>query len=119
VTIADEKVELIEATERELRASGMTDGLHLIRSGDHFIDIMHQDASKGSALLQFANSLGVKRERIMAIGNYFNDLEMIKLAGLGIAMDNSPREVKEAADGVTASNNEHGVAEALLKYAFS
>ncbi|MNI78998.1 putative phosphatase [compost metagenome] len=52
----------------------------------------------------------------MAIGNYYNDLTMLTFAGLGIAMDNSPLEVKAAADDITASNNEEGVRLALRKY---
>jgi len=52
----------------------------------------------------------------MAIGNYFNDLSMITYAGLGVAMDNSPTEVKAAADEVTLSNNEDGIHHILVKY---
>ncbi|MMZ64109.1 putative phosphatase [compost metagenome] len=56
---------------------------------------------------------------MMAIGNYFNDLTMLTFAGLGIAMENSPVEVKAAADDVTATNNEEGVKLALQKYCLS
>ncbi|MNY69444.1 Sugar phosphatase YidA [compost metagenome] len=52
----------------------------------------------------------------MAIGNFYNDITMLTFAGLGIAMDNSPIEVKAAAQDVTASNNEEGVRLALEKY---
>ncbi|MNP76850.1 Sugar phosphatase YidA [compost metagenome] len=55
----------------------------------------------------------------MAIGNYFNDITMLTFAGKGIAMDNSPDEVKAAADEVTLSNNEQGVAHAIQKYVLS
>jgi Cof subfamily protein (haloacid dehalogenase superfamily) len=90
--------------------------LTVLRSGDFFLDIMHPEATKGNALRRLADSLGIERSQVMAIGNYFNDTEMIRFAGLGIAMDNSPEEVKREADAVTASNNEDGVHLALRRY---
>ncbi|MFD0674268.1 Cof-type HAD-IIB family hydrolase [Cohnella sp. GCM10027633] len=90
--------------------------LQTVRSGDYFIDVQHQQASKGTALRQLAAMRGVPREQVLAIGNYYNDLGMIAFAGLGVAMDNSPEEVKAAADETTASNNEDGVALALEKH---
>lgn len=59
---------------------------------------------------------GVPREQVLAIGNYYNDLTMIQFAGMGVAMDNAPLEVKAVAQRVTLSNNEDGVAAALFKY---
>ncbi|MEK3881662.1 Cof-type HAD-IIB family hydrolase [Paenibacillus sp. PL2-23] len=93
--------------------------LQLIRSGDLFIDVQHPDASKGTALKQLAAELGVERERILAIGNYYNDISMLEFAGLGIAMSNSPDAVKRAADILAGSNNEGGVAEALREHAWA
>jgi len=52
----------------------------------------------------------------LAIGNYYNDITMLTYAGKGIAMDNSPEEVKAAADEVTLSNNDQGVAHAIQKH---
>jgi Cof subfamily protein (haloacid dehalogenase superfamily) len=84
--------------------------LQAIRSGDNFIDVQHLHASKGKALEQLAALRGIKREEILAIGNYYNDIGMLVFAGWGVAMDNSPPEVKAEADEVTVSNNEDGVA---------
>lgn len=84
--------------------------LQWIRSGDYFIDIQHLQASKGKALEQLAAMRGIPREQVLAMGNYYNDTGMIEYAGWGVAMDNSPSEVKEIADEVTVSNNEDGVA---------
>ncbi|MED4604286.1 Cof-type HAD-IIB family hydrolase [Paenibacillus validus] len=89
---------------------------HAIRSGVEFVDVMAVSASKGNALKHLADSWGIRREEIIAIGNYFNDVDMLRFAGLGIAMDNSPDGVKEAADEVTLSNNEDGVHAALMKH---
>ncbi|MFC5529175.1 Cof-type HAD-IIB family hydrolase [Cohnella yongneupensis] len=90
--------------------------LQTVRSGDYFIDVQHFQASKGTALRQLAAMRGVPCEQVLAIGNYYNDLGMISFAGLGIAMDNSPEEVKAEADEITLSNNEDGVALALEKH---
>ncbi|MNI13799.1 Sugar phosphatase YidA [compost metagenome] len=89
---------------------------NMLRSGDFFIDLMHKKSSKGSALQKLAETRGIPAEQVMAIGNYYNDLTMLTFAGLGVAMDNSPIEVKAASDDVTASNNEEGVKLALQKH---
>jgi hypothetical protein len=92
-------------------------GLRMMRSGTIFVDVMHEKTSKGNALKVLAEQWGIPREEVLAIGNYYNDLEMIRYAGLGIAMANSPDEVKREADAVTeASNNEDGVYEALVRH---
>lgn len=92
---------------------------NMLRSGEYFIDLMHSEASKGSALQQLAARRGYEPDEVLAIGNYFNDITMLTYAGMGIAMDNSPVEVKAAANAVTTSNNEDGVHEALVKYCLS
>ncbi|TDF95880.1 HAD family hydrolase [Paenibacillus piri] len=106
----------LDEVEREMPHIGLPDSLQYIRSGDFFIDVMSMEASKGKALEQLAVRWNMHPERIMAMGNYYNDLEMIQYAGLGIAMDNSPDAVKAAADAVTGSNNEDGVYTALVRF---
>ncbi|MFC3748532.1 Cof-type HAD-IIB family hydrolase [Paenibacillus sp. GCM10012306] len=96
-----------------------TQQYNILRSGEFFIDFMNPEASKGNALKNLAADLGVPREEILSIGNYYNDISMLTYAGLGVAMDNSPVEVKAAADAITGTNNEHGVRDALVKYCLS
>jgi hydroxymethylpyrimidine pyrophosphatase-like HAD family hydrolase len=55
-------------------------------------------------------------EEVLAIGNYYNDCEMIAFAGIGIAVANAPDDLKALADDVTTSNNDDGVYHALKKY---
>ena len=90
--------------------------LHFIRSGDYFIDVMKPNVTKGGALYKLAELWGVKREEILAMGNYFNDIDMLQTAGIGVAVNNSPDQVKKAADEVTVSNNEEAVHVTLSKY---
>jgi len=84
--------------------------LQWIRSGIHFIDVQHPDAAKGKSLEKLAQRRGVPRDQVLAIGNYYNDIGMLEFAGHGVAMGNSPEEVKAAADEVALANNEDGVA---------
>lgn len=106
-----EEMDRVEADWNEMKIKG-----RMIRSGEYFIDVMHNDSSKGNALKALADGMNIPAENILAIGNYFNDIDMLEFAGFGIAMDNSPDAVKRAADAVTKSNNEDGVHSALLQY---
>ncbi|WP_040951593.1 Cof-type HAD-IIB family hydrolase [Gorillibacterium massiliense] len=108
--------EVMDQVERDWETIGSP--LRKIRSGVQFIDIMSPSVSKGDALKHVCEGWGIAAEEAMAIGNYYNDIEMIEWAGLGVAMLNSPDGVKERADVVTAvSNNEDGVAQAIYTYA--
>lgn len=86
------------------------------RSKANFIEITHPNATKGQALAHVATRLGVSQEQVMAIGDSGNDLSMIQYAGIGVAMGNAREPVKQAADYITASNDESGVAKALRKF---
>ncbi|QGH33323.1 Cof-type HAD-IIB family hydrolase [Gracilibacillus salitolerans] len=87
-------------------------------SDGFFQDIIHPNAHKASALEQVLYKLKIDRSEIIAIGDFYNDLEMLEFAGLGIAMGNAPEDLKEKADVVTTSNNEDGVFHALEEYLF-
>ncbi len=87
-------------------------------SDGFFQDIIHPQAHKASALEQVLNKLNIDKSEIIAIGDYYNDVEMIEFAGLGIAMGNAPDDLKEKANAVTSSNNEDGVYHALEKYLY-
>lgn len=86
------------------------------KSKPRFLELIHPMVSKGTALASLAERLGVKREEVMAVGDSLNDIEMIRYAGLGIAMGNARAEVKEIADKITATNQEDGVAQAIEEY---
>jgi len=110
---------VMDKVQADWEAEGWPPGLQRIRSGDFFIDVQQPEASKGKALAQLAKLRGVERGRVLAIGNYYNDVGMLEYAGLGIAMGNSPDAVKRSADAVTSSNDEDGVAEALRQHVWS
>lgn len=82
------------------------------------IEVNAAGATKGKALLGLAKRLGIPREGTMAFGDGLNDLSMLEAAGVGVAMENACAEAKAAADYITLSNDEHGVAYAIEKYCF-
>ncbi len=77
------------------------------------LEVLHPSVSKWQALHQFASQQGIEASQIIAIGDDANDLEMIRHAGLGIAMGNAIDAVKAVADSITLSNAEEGLAHAL------
>lgn len=81
------------------------------------IEVNAGGVHKGAALIWLADRLGIGREEVMAFGDGLNDLEMLKEAGYGVAMANAVPPVLDAADLVTMSNDEDGVAKAVEKYA--
>ena len=85
-------------------------------SKDNYMEVTAKHVSKEQALYELAQHYQVPLEEVMTVGDNFNDLPMLRLAGLGVAMDNAPEAVKNEAKAVTKSNNEHGVAEAIKEY---
>lgn len=80
------------------------------------IEITSPTVNKGTAIVNFGKQLGISREQIMACGDSGNDLDMIKAAGLGVAMGNADKEIKAIADYITRSNEKDGVAYAIRKF---
>lgn len=81
-----------------------------------YLEICSLRAGKGEGLKAIAKHLGLKPGNMMAIGDGLNDLDMLAEAGIGVAMGNALPEVQAAADYVTASQDQDGVAEAIEKW---
>lgn len=81
------------------------------------LDVLKRGVSKGVALEEWARRRGVARDEVMAIGDNWNDREMLEFAGLPIVMGNSVPELKTRGWTVTLSNDANGVAEAIRTYA--
>jgi hypothetical protein len=77
------------------------------------VDVLNRDCSKGHALERWANYRGIPREQVMAIGDNFNDLEMLAFAGVPFIMGNACEELKARGWPVTLGNDENGVAAAI------
>ena len=86
------------------------------RSDPFFLEILPRNIDKAQSLAQLLKLLGMEREEMIACGDGYNDLSMIEFAGLGVAMENAVRPVRSAADYVTFSNNDDGVAHVVEKF---
>jgi Cof subfamily protein (haloacid dehalogenase superfamily) len=83
------------------------------------VDITAPDATKGRALAWRARQLGLTREQVMAVGDNFNDLEMLEFAGTAVVMANAVDGLKTRGWHVTGHQNDAGVAEAIERFALS
>lgn len=79
-------------------------------------EVSQGGVNKWNAIKKVAEKLNIKEEEIICIGDNANDTQMIKNAGLGIAVENSVQEAKDVADFITKDNNNDGVAFALKKF---
>ncbi len=80
------------------------------------IELLPTNASKGTALKVLLKEMGIPASQVMAIGDGENDIEMLQLAGLGVAMGNANDHVKSVANVSTTTNDQDGVADAVEKY---
>lgn len=93
--------------------------VYITKSGPYFLEFTHLEATKGNGVRALAESLGIKKEEIMAFGDNFNDIELLKAAGMAVAMENGREELKKIATYVTGENHEDGVAQAIEKFVLS
>jgi Cof subfamily protein (haloacid dehalogenase superfamily) len=77
------------------------------------VDVLNQGCSKGHALERWANYRGIPREQVMAIGDNYNDIEMLAFAGVPFIMGNASEELRGRGWAVTLSNDQNGVAAAI------
>jgi Cof subfamily protein (haloacid dehalogenase superfamily) len=82
------------------------------------LEINAPGATKGEAILRLASHLGLNGKQTMAIGDGENDFSMIQKAGIGVAMKNGSKELHTAADYITDTNDENGVASAINRLVF-
>ncbi|QED47116.1 Cof-type HAD-IIB family hydrolase [Cytobacillus dafuensis] len=88
---------------------GMFSEIDIFQLNNLRFDIMPAGVSKLNGLLYLGDHLNISRSEMVVIGDGIDDLDMIKEAGLGVAMGNAPVELKKAADWITRPNNQHGV----------
>lgn len=88
----------------------------VVRSAPFFLEFLNKKANKGTALKALCESIDLPIEQTIAVGDEENDQHMIKLAGLGVAMGNARDSIKDIANYITKTNNEHGVAHVIDKF---
>ncbi|KAM2714749.1 hypothetical protein FF1_043276 [Malus domestica] len=93
------------------------DGASVVQTVPDMLEIVPPGTSKGSGVSMLLDHLGITPKEIMAIGDGENDIEMLELACLGIALGNGVEKTKTVANVIGLSNDENGVADAIYRYA--
>ena len=116
----DDHIERIKATESYIKQQlpGTTITLEISPWDQRYchVTVMPAGVNKGNGLRQLSLLLGIELAEVIAIGDNLNDLEMLTVAGLGVAMGNGTPEVKEQANYITTSVDEEGVARVIERY---
>ena len=104
--------------ERALVSAGMDEEITVLKTEYvardlSIVDVLHHGCSKGHALERWARHRGLTRAQVMAIGDNYNDVEMLEFAGLPIIMGNASQDLKQHGWTVTLTNDESGVAAAI------
>ncbi|QZE12909.1 Cof-type HAD-IIB family hydrolase [Halosquirtibacter laminarini] len=81
-----------------------------------FLEVTPKGIDKAASIGRLAQRLEIKQEEIVAVGNAGNDLTMVEYAGLGVWVDNVDPALRDRADVIVSSNNDHGVSEVVYKY---
>lgn len=110
IVFADLDEEQILALAELLDAQPKSKDYDFVRSASILYEILPKGANKGDLLLKMADMLGIDRKKTIVVGDYNNDISMLKTAGLGFAVANAVDEVKAVADYVTVSNDEDAIA---------
>jgi len=107
----------IDALYKSLETT-FSDEIMLYRSKDTYIEISHKDISKKTAIevLLKHHFTDISMDNIIAFGDNYNDIEMLKAVGLGVAVGNANYEVLKVADAVTDTNKNDGVAKAIKEF---
>jgi Cof subfamily protein (haloacid dehalogenase superfamily) len=90
--------------------------LNIYPSKATYLEVMDSRGSKSNAVKFVSERLGLTPAEIIAMGDNYNDVEMIQFAGVGVAMGNAPDDIKAVADYVTDTNNNDGVRKAMEKF---
>ena len=94
----------------------LQDIISVYRSEPYFLELVPMGIDKARSLAVLLEKLGMTRQEMVAVGDGYNDLSMIEYAGMGVAMANAQEPVRKAADYVTLSNDEDGVAAVVERF---
>ena len=117
VLAIDNDKNLINSLVKELGEKYKEDTF-VVKSTDYFCEIADKYATKGNAVRFLAKKWGLKLDEVLAIGDQNNDIDMIKVAGVGVAMGNGTSEIKKEADFVTDRVENFGFIKAINKFVF-
>lgn len=104
-----------KAKEQARRKIEQIPHVYVTSSTSTTFEVMPEGISKATGLSEMVQIMGIDMENIMAFGDYENDIPMLRVAGIGVAMGNAKDNVKKAADYVTDTNENDGLAKAVEK----
>ena len=104
-----------ERTEARKRLEAV-EGIEVTGALSNNIEVNAVGVDKGNAILWFADHLGIPHEEVAGFGDGNNDIQLLKKAGIGVAMANATDQVKAVSDYITGTNDEDGVATFIEKY---
>ncbi len=104
------------ASQSAAREIESLEGITLVQSREDLYDVVAQGVSKGQALEALATHYGISTKEIMAVGDQHNDLSMIQVAGMGVAMGNAVQPLLDQANFITETNVDHGLAKAIERF---
>ena len=113
----------MQVAQERLRAAGLTQRVTVLKTRYDardlmIIDVLNRGCSKGHALERWAHHRGLRREQVMAIGDNYNDIEMLEFAGVPVIMGNAREDLKQNGWRVTSSNEQSGVAAVVEEVLF-
>ncbi|KAK6161913.1 hypothetical protein DH2020_001754 [Rehmannia glutinosa] len=111
-------IEGVASSLRPYWEEAIEDRASVVQAVPDILELVPPGTSKGSGVRILLDHLGVPPNEVMAIGDGENDVEMLKLASLGVALSNGSEKAKAVADVIGISNDEDGVADAIYRYAF-
>ena len=113
IVFCDDNEEHILRAIELLNAHPKADLFDFIRTERILYEVVPNGVNKGAALPRLADALGIDISKVVAIGDYYNDVAMLRAAGVGVAVANAVDEVKAVADYITVSNEEHAIARVI------
>ncbi len=118
------KVNIVTDPERAADALALMqrtvgDSAYVTRSNPEFVEMLSPACNKGAAVRLVAEQYGIPMERVMAIGDSYNDVPFLEAAGFAVAMGSAPLELKTLADAIVGDVQHDGVAEAIERFIFA
>ena len=104
------------AAVQEKIAAFLPESLSVVQTAPFYLEVIPKTINKGQGIRDICKVLGITSAEVIAFGDAANDIPMLQEAGMGVAMGNAQQPVKDAADHVTRTNNEDGIAVALDKF---
>lgn len=112
VVFVNEDPKIISEVQKQLKTINK---IEVVRSARNCLDIVGENVSKGNALKDYTESIGIKPSEVVAIGDSENDHSMLTFAGFSVTLENGEDSLKEIVNMVTDTNNNAGVSKALNK----